>query len=101
MLDDIHERSINYEILFGFLKIILIKRKDLKVIITSATVENKSIQAFFEKKKMHHFISNARQLSFKEINVTGRLYSVKIQYLKEPTKNYFLKTFQTIIYLDR
>lgn len=37
----------------------------------------------------------------KTVNVPGRLYSVKINYLREPTSNYFLKTFQTIVYLDR
>jgi HrpA-like RNA helicase len=101
VLDDVHERSINYEILFGFLKIILIKRKNLKVVITSATLDDKSIKAFFEKKQIHHFTSKIREITFKEINVTGRLYSVSIHYLKESTKNYFLKAFQTIIYIDR
>jgi HrpA-like RNA helicase len=52
ILDDIHERSINYEILFGFLKIIMNKRADLKLIITSATLEDNSIKTFFEKKKL-------------------------------------------------
>lgn len=40
MLDDIHEKSINYEILFGFMKKILhLRKKDFKVILTSATTE--------------------------------------------------------------
>lgn len=65
ILDDIHERSINYEILFGFLKIILTKRTDLKVIITSATVEDKSIKAFFEKKRVSHITNPTREISFK------------------------------------
>ena len=52
ILDDIHERSINYEILFGFLKIIMNKRAGLKLIITSATLEDNSIKTFFEKKKL-------------------------------------------------
>lgn len=86
VLDDIHERSINYEILFGMLKIILHKRRDLKLIITSATVEDKSIRAFFEKKKsiISSGIkdSNWRELSFNEINITGRMYPVQVHYLK-------------------
>jgi len=39
MLDDIHEKSINFEILFGFIKKILKKRKDIKILLTSATIE--------------------------------------------------------------
>lgn len=42
MLDDIHEKSINCEILFGFMKKILVQREKgdnkLKLIITSATL---------------------------------------------------------------
>lgn len=42
MLDDIHEKSINCEILFGFLKKIIHKREEgdnkLKLLITSATL---------------------------------------------------------------
>lgn len=38
VLDDVHEKSVNLEILFGFLKKILAKRNDLKVVITSATI---------------------------------------------------------------
>jgi HrpA-like RNA helicase len=47
VLDDIHERTINYDILFSFLKRILQHRKDLKIVITSATVDTNSIVSFF------------------------------------------------------
>jgi HrpA-like RNA helicase len=47
VLDDIHERTISYDILFSFLKRIMQLRKDLKVVITSATVETDSIVSFF------------------------------------------------------
>jgi HrpA-like RNA helicase len=52
VLDDIHERSISYDILFGMLKKILQKRKkQLKVIITSATLEEQRLKAYFQKNK--------------------------------------------------
>ena len=47
MLDDIHERSINTDILIGFLKKIMIKRKDLKLILSSATLDGDQFQRFF------------------------------------------------------
>lgn len=46
-MDDVHERSINYDILFSFLKRILKIRKNFKVIITSATIDNESLMNFF------------------------------------------------------
>lgn len=35
------------------------------------------------------------------IYVEGRTYGIRVNYLKEHTSNYFLKTFQTIIYVER
>ncbi len=40
VLDDVHERSINYDMLFSFLKRIIQARKDLKIVITSASADN-------------------------------------------------------------
>jgi HrpA-like RNA helicase len=47
ILDDIHERTISYDILFSFLKRILQRRQDLKIVITSATVDTNAIVSFF------------------------------------------------------
>lgn len=83
MLDDIHEKSINTEILFGFLKKIITQRLNtsnpLKILITSATLETAKIEAFF-KIKANYKIDKA--LTAKTINVPGRLHEVKINYLR-------------------
>jgi HrpA-like RNA helicase len=47
MLDDIHERSINTDVLIGFLKKIMFKRRDLKLILSSATLDVDQFQRFF------------------------------------------------------
>lgn len=39
MLDDIHERTVNTDLLLGLMKKIMKKRNDLKVLISSATIE--------------------------------------------------------------
>ena len=96
MLDDVHERSLNYDILLGLLKKILLVRNDLKVVITSATADTARILQFFEKPTL-----NGRKISVKRVDITGRLHQVKLHYLRESTSNYFLKAFQTIVYIDR
>ena len=47
ILDEVHERSLNIDFLLGYLKLLLPKRKDLRVIISSATLESGRISEFF------------------------------------------------------
>ena len=66
IIDEAHERSLNIDFLLGYLKQLLPKRPDLKVIITSATLDH---QRFAE-----HF--NGAPI----IEVSGRTYPVEIRY---------------------
>lgn len=66
IIDEAHERSLNIDFLLGYLKRILPQRPDLKVIITSATID---VQRFSE-----HF-DNAPV-----IEVSGRTYPVEVNY---------------------
>ncbi|MBV1908963.1 MAG: ATP-dependent RNA helicase HrpA [Kangiellaceae bacterium] len=47
IIDEAHERSLNIDFLLGFLKQLIKKRKDLKVIITSATIDPQSFSEYF------------------------------------------------------
>ncbi|MBR4075330.1 MAG: hypothetical protein IKK25_00510, partial [Lentisphaeria bacterium] len=47
ILDEVHERSLNIDFLLGYLKLLLKKRRDLRIIISSATLESERISDFF------------------------------------------------------
>ena len=75
IVDEAHERSLNVDFLLGYLTRILPKRPDLKVIITSATIDPESFA--------RHFAAPARQgepVPAPIIEVSGRTYPVEIRY---------------------
>ena len=47
ILDEVHERTLNIDFLLGYVKKLLQKRKDLRVVISSATLESERISEFF------------------------------------------------------
>ena len=67
ILDEAHERSLNIDFLLGYLKGLLARRQDLKLIITSATIDTAGFLAR---------ISTTRPI----IEVSGRLYPVEVVY---------------------
>ncbi|AOZ06925.1 ATP-dependent RNA helicase HrpA [Cupriavidus malaysiensis] len=70
IIDEAHERSLNIDFLIGYLRQILPRRPDLKVIITSATID---AQRFAE-----HFTLQGKPAPV--IEVSGRLYPVEVRY---------------------
>jgi ATP-dependent helicase HrpA len=66
IIDEAHERSLNIDFLLGYLKQLLPKRPDLKVIVTSATIDADRFSAHFNNAPV--------------IEVSGRTYPVEIRY---------------------
>lgn len=66
IIDEAHERSLNIDFLLGYLKQLLARRPDLKVIITSATIDTKSFSEAFGGAPI--------------VEVSGRLYPVDTIY---------------------
>ncbi|HTT13553.1 MAG TPA: ATP-dependent RNA helicase HrpA [Burkholderiaceae bacterium] len=70
IIDEAHERSLNIDFLLGYLKSLLPQRPDLKLIITSATIDAERFAT--------HFASASGPAPV--INVSGRLFPVEIRY---------------------
>ncbi|WOG29652.1 ATP-dependent RNA helicase HrpA [Endozoicomonas sp. 8E] len=66
IIDEAHERSLNIDFLLGYLKILLPKRPDLKLIITSATIDVERFSRHFDNAPV--------------IEVSGRTYPVEVNY---------------------
>ncbi|MDQ1740819.1 MAG: ATP-dependent helicase HrpA, partial [Pseudonocardiales bacterium] len=66
ILDEAHERSLNIDFLLGYLKQLLPRRPDLKLIITSATIDPQRFAAYFDDAPV--------------LEVSGRSYPVEIRY---------------------
>ncbi|MBC3185401.1 ATP-dependent RNA helicase HrpA [Corynebacterium sp. zg-331] len=71
IIDEAHERSLNIDFLLGYLKRILPQRPDLKVIITSATID--------PERFARHF-ADAQGNPAPIVEVSGRTYPVEIRY---------------------
>lgn len=71
VIDEAHERSLNIDFLLGYLTELLNKRRDLKLIITSATIDSQKFQEHFAKALGH---------KVPIIEVSGRTYPVSIYY---------------------
>ncbi len=71
ILDEAHERSLNIDFLLGYMKLLLARRRDLKLIISSATMDAAAFSDFFGGAPV--------------INVEGRTYHVDMHYM--PPRN--------------
>ena len=71
IIDEAHERSLNIDFLLGYLKQLLPRRPDLKVVITSATIDPERFAAHFADR-------NGRPAPI--VEVSGRTYPVEVRY---------------------
>ena len=71
IIDEAHERSLNIDFLLGYLKQLLHRRPDLKIIVTSATIDTERFAAHF---------ADADGNPAPVIEVSGRTYPVEVRY---------------------
>ncbi|KAI9806396.1 MAG: hypothetical protein M1833_003583 [Piccolia ochrophora] len=98
MVDEAHERSLSTDILLGILKKIRKRRPELRIVVSSATLQAEDFLRFF-------YDDSADQGSDEDviggstgriISLEGRMYPVDVLYLEEPAEEYVERAVKTI-----
>lgn len=74
IMDEAHERALNTDVLMGLIKKVLMRRRDLKLIVTSATMNSERFSRFYG--------------GAPEFFIPGRTFPVDIQYSRSPCEDY-------------
>jgi pre-mRNA-splicing factor ATP-dependent RNA helicase DHX15/PRP43 len=83
LLDEAHERTVATDVLMGLLKEVLLKRKDLRLVVMSATLNAEKFQTYFD--------------GAPRIDVPGRMFKVDVFYTAEPEKDYLEAAIKTAV----
>ncbi|EGX88889.1 ATP dependent RNA helicase [Cordyceps militaris CM01] len=100
MVDEAHERSISTDILLGLLKKIRRKRPELRIIISSATLEAETFLRFFtlsseEAPKTDN--ENGTSKVGTVVSLEGRTFPIDLMHLEAPAENYVEKAISTVV----
>lgn len=93
MLDEVHERTLFTDIVIGLLKKVLKRRPDLRVIISSATLDASRYKDFFNLKT---YFNKNKDTSI-ILNIEGRMFPVEIFYSQSPIPNYVKGCISTVL----
>lgn len=96
MVDEAHERSISTDFLLGLLNKILKRRPELRIIISSATLQAEEFLEFFTRRSETH-AQDKPQVTGAIISIEGRTYPIDILYLESPAENYVEKAVNTVL----
>ncbi|KXS12668.1 putative ATP-dependent RNA helicase DHX35 [Gonapodya prolifera JEL478] len=91
MVDEAHERSLNTDIVVGLLKKVMRKRQDLRVIVSSATLDAQQFRDFF---------ISGETIAEEEtaiLTLDGRVFPVDVHFRLEPCSDYLLATVDAVV----
>lgn len=97
MVDEAHERSISSDILLGLLKKIRKKRPELRIVVSSATLQAEEFLRFFtEDVGQENSSETPAETVGSIISVEGRTYPIDVLYLETSAEDYVEKALSTV-----
>lgn len=82
ILDEVHERTLSTDILMGVLKQLIAKRKDIKIVVMSATLDSGKFQTYFDNSPL--------------LSVPGRTHSVEVLWASAPARDFLEAAVETV-----
>ncbi|KAI1343970.1 P-loop containing nucleoside triphosphate hydrolase protein [Xylariaceae sp. FL0016] len=97
MVDEAHERSISTDVLLGLLKKIRKRRPDLRIVISSATLQAEEFLKFFSHDSEAQLPEEEESTKVGTIiSLEGRTYPIDVLYLESPAEDYVEKAVSTV-----
>lgn len=98
MVDEAHERSLSSDVLLGVLKKVRKRRPQLRIVVSSATLDAKDFLNFFAGDTDAEVDEDgaANESVGKIVSIEGRTFPVDIHYLTEPCEHYLERAVKTI-----
>jgi ATP-dependent RNA helicase DDX35 len=95
MIDEAHERSISSDVLIGLLKKIRRKRLDLRIIISSATIQAEDFLDYFTREQEGADLE--KEVAARIISIEGRSFPIDILFSESPIEDYVTQTVETVL----